>query len=154
MRAVKGRRISSSSRAGQPDVAAIAGNIGEQRRDGAARQAFLGATALCPEPVQRSDRRRSRHISGAGDGEIGDHMRQQRPVDELAGQVGMAHGRADRPEPVGRVRQSDVGSGAAEVAERDHTPGGQTGLGLHRGQRGRGVRDQCQPFGGGRPFGQ
>ena len=140
--------------AGKPDLAAIAGNIGQQCRDRAVRQAFLGAAAFRTEPVQRSDRRRPRHVSGTGDGQVGDHVRQQGPVDELAGEVGMAHGRADRPVAVGRVGQGDAGSGAAEVAERDHFACRQSRIGLQCGECRGGVRDQAESLRGCLPFGQ
>ena len=75
-------------------------------------------------------------------GQVVDDVSQQRLVDEVAGQVGVADGRADRRETVGGVDERDAGARAAEVAQCDHAASRHTRVVLQRSERRRGVGDE------------
>ncbi len=84
----------------------------------------LAIRQLVPESTQRRDRRRDRRIH-LGRGE---KRGQHRPVDQVAGEVVVAHGVTDRGEPGGGVGKADRAARGAEVAQRDDAARGQAGV--------------------------
>ena len=124
----------------------VDGQRGDRRR----RQPLLGRPALGAQSGERTDRRRAGQIDRTGGGQIADDAGQQRLVDEVAGQVGVAHRRSDGSESAGGVGQGDAGAGPAEVAQRDDAA-----RSARRGRRcsavsaAAGVGDQRAPDGSG-----
>jgi hypothetical protein len=67
---------------------------------------------------------------------------QQRLIDQVAGELGVAAGVLDRLERRCGIRQHDAGATAAEVQQSHHTVWAQPGVGMERRQRRDGVGDQ------------
>ena len=76
--------------AGQPDVGAEAGQFGGHHGRGLGGQPFLGLPALVAQPGQRPDRRGAGGVGVVGFGDAGDDVVEQRLVDLVAGEVGIA----------------------------------------------------------------
>ena len=127
--------------AGDPQIRAAPRQFSRERGDRAGGQLLLGDAALRPQPAERADRRGPGQIDGACLRETVDHVLQQRLVDQVAGQVRMAHGRSQRGGGPRHVEQGQVGAGAAEIAQCDDTPGGHAGVPGECGERGLGVGD-------------
>ena len=121
--------------AGDPEFAVDAGQRRGQRCRRRRRQPLLGRAALGAKAPERVERRRAREVDRARLGQSGDDGRQQRLVDDVAREVQMAEGRADRREAPCRVGERDTGAAAAEVADGDHAAGGHPGVVLQGRQR-------------------
>ncbi len=131
--------------AGEAHVAAVPGQVGDQRGGRGGRQPFLGRAALRPQPAQRTDRGRARHIDRTGIGQAFQHLRQHSLVDQVTGELGVPDGRADRLIAVGGFDQRDARPAATEVAQCDQPAGRHAGIVPQR-REGRGrVGDQCRP---------
>ena len=118
------------------------GKFGGHGRGGLGGQPLLGLPALVAQPGQRTDGRRACGIGVVGFGDAGDDVVEQRLIDLVAGEVGIADGLADGVEVRVRVGQRDAGSAAAEIAERDNAVRWQARRGLQCGECGDGIGDQ------------
>ena len=82
--------------AGEPDLAAMSGQLGDQRGGRGGRQPFLGRAALRAQPAQWTDRGGARHVDRPGIGQSLQDLRQHSLVDQVTGQLGVPDRLADR----------------------------------------------------------
>ena len=122
-----------------PNVGPVSGQFDDQFGRRIGRQPLLGDAAFLAQPGQRTDRRGACGIDIAGVGDAVSDVAEQRLVDLVAGEFGIAGRLADGLERRRGVGQRDAGATATEIQQRHHTGSWEAGVGVQRGQRGDGI---------------
>ena len=125
---------------GEPHLAVVPGQRGDEADGGLGGEPFLGHPALVAQPHQRADGRRRRGIDVAVAFQVRQHRAQDGGVDLVTGER-QPLGLADRGESGRGVDQGESGAAGAEIQQRDHGVR-QSGVGVQRGQGGQRVGNQ------------
>ncbi len=137
---------------GETDLGRRTGKVNGQRRRCLGRQPFLGLLTLVAQSGQRTDSRGGRGVGVGGSGEPGEHRRQHRQVDLVAGEVRVTHGVRDRLIISGGIYNRDTRATAAEIEQHDQSVARQTRFALQRDQRRYRIGDKTGRHPGGGQF--